>query len=255
MSRVCTIHSEDSVVERKVALVTGASRGIGREIALQLAKEGFALALVQSRPSQAAEETLEAVCALSEASAYYCDVSDAQAFQEVVRQVLEVYGRVDALINNAGITEDQLILRMKEEAFDRVIDVNLKGAFNGIQALTRTMMKQRQGVIVNIGSVVGLSGNPGQANYSAAKAGLIGLTRSVAKELGGRNIRCNVVAPGFIETEMTQDLGESPLKERIPLGRSGSAEEVAQVVAFLCSDKASYITGAVIAVDGGLGLV
>ncbi len=242
-------------MERNVALITGASRGIGKAIALRLAKDGFALALVQSRISQASDETLADVKALTEAKSYTCDVSDTQEFQNVVANVLDDFGRIDVLVNNAGITADQLILRMKEEEFDRVLSVNLKGAFNGIKAVTRSMMKQRGGVIVNIGSVVGLSGNPGQTNYAASKAGLIGLTRSVAKELGGRNIRCNVVTPGFIETEMTKDLEESPLKERIPLGRSGSTEDVANTVAFLCNDEAAYITGAVIAVDGGLGIV
>lgn len=243
-------------VSRKVALVTGGSRGIGRACALELARQGYDVAVVYAGNEAAAEECvglLEGIGAT--AKAYRCNVADEDEVKETVKAVQDDFGPVWALVNDAGITRDTLLARMKDEDFDAVIDVNLKGAFHMIRALARGFVRQKGGRIVNLASVVGLSGNIGQANYAASKAGLIGLTKSVARELAGRGVTCNAVAPGFIATDMTAKLAPetvSAYEADIPLKRLGTPEEVAQVVAFLASDAASYVTGEVIRIDGGL---
>ena len=240
----------------KVALVTGASRGIGKAIALKLAEAGMDIAIVYAGNTAAAEQCQKEVEALGvRAKTYQCDVSDFSAAGELVSSVIADLGPIWALVNNAGITKDTLCMRMKEEEFDRVIAVNLKGAFNLIRQACGGMMRSRAGRIINLTSVVGLMGNAGQANYAAAKAGLIGLTKSVAKELASRGVTCNAIAPGFIETDMTavlSDAAKESLKSQIPLGRTGTAGDVAELVAFLASERAGYITGQVISVDGGM---
>jgi 3-oxoacyl-[acyl-carrier protein] reductase len=243
-------------LEGKVAIVTGGGRGIGRAIAAVLAAEGAKVAVNYSRSAEAAAQTVAQIRkAGGTAMAAQADVASADEIAALVTQVVEEFGQVDILVNNAGITRDKLLLRMSEEDWDAVLDTNLKGAFLCIKAVAPLMVKQKSGVIVNVGSVVGRVGGPGQANYSASKAGLFGLTKSLAKELGSRNIRINAVAPGFIETEMTEvlkaDYREAILKQ-IPLGRFGAAKDVARVVAFLCSSDAAYIHGEVITIDGGL---
>ncbi len=242
----------------KTALITGASRGIGRAIALELAGPGMRLALIYRGNQTAAEETAAACREKgAECEIYACDVADFVAVKETADRVLARFGAVDILVNNAGITKDGLLILMKEEDYDRVIDTNLKGAFNFIRHLTPQFVKRRSGRIVNISSVVGLTGNAGQANYAAAKAGLIGLTKSVAKELASRSITCNAVAPGYIATEMTEamtDEGKQAMRRMIPMGRIGGAEEVARAVGFLCGEGAGYITGVVLRVDGGLAM-
>jgi len=244
--------------EDKVAVVTGSSRGIGRAIALRLAAGG-ARVVVNCRGSEAAaNEVVEQIRAGGgQAIAVLADVSQIGQAQALIDAAREAFGRVDILVNNAGTTRDTLIMRMSEEDWDVVIDTNLKGTFNCIKAASRPMMRQRYGRIVNITSVSGLAGNPGQANYASAKAGLIGLTKTVAKELGSRNITCNAVAPGYVPTELTASLPQDLIQlaiERTPLGRTGTAEEIAAAVAFLASDEAGFITGQVLAVDGGLAL-
>ncbi len=240
----------------KTALVTGASRGIGRVIAETLAQNGADIAAVYAGNEAAAGETLAKLKKIGvKAKTYRCDVADFTATGKLCEAVLTDFGGVDILVNNAGIVRDGLILQMKEEQFDEVIAVNLKGAFNLIKHLYSQFMKKRSGCILNISSVVGLMGNAGQANYAAAKAGLIGLTKSTARELAGRGVTCNAIAPGFIETEMTGALSEKvreKLIQEIPQKRPGSAGDVAELVAFLASDAARYITGEVIRVDGGL---
>ncbi|MDR2515094.1 MAG: 3-oxoacyl-[acyl-carrier-protein] reductase [Christensenellaceae bacterium] len=242
----------------KLALISGASRGIGRAIALALAQEGFDLALLYAGNEEAAAETKRLCEGLgARAALYCCDVSDFALSGETVRRVLSEQGQIDALVNNAGITNDKLLLQMKEEDFSRVIDVNLKGAFNLIRHCAPGFIKRRQGRILNISSVSGLMGNAGQANYAAAKAGLIGLTKSVAKELAPRGICCNALAPGFISTDMTASLpaaARETLLSAIPLKRAGEANEVGSLAAFLLGEHAGYITGAVIPIDGGLSM-
>lgn len=243
-------------LQGKVALVTGASRGIGRAIAISLAEAGADVAVNYAGNEQAAEETAEAVRAHGrKAITIRADVGDAGQADQMVKTVLDEFGRLDILVNNAGITRDNLLMRMKEEEFDQVINTNLKGVFNCMKAVTRPMMKQRSGRIINISSIVGAVGNPGQTNYVAAKAGVIGMTKSAAKELATRGITVNCVAPGFIETEMTDVLSEETketLLKSIPLGRLGQPEDIARIVRVLASEDASYMTGQTIHVDGGM---
>jgi len=238
----------------KIALVTGASRGIGKAVALKLASLGADVAVIYSGNAELAAEVCdEARKSGVRSAAFQCDVSDFAMAKETIEAVKSEFGTVDILVNNAGITRDGLILAMKEDAFDSVVDVNLKGVFNMIRHCTPIFVKKRFGKIINISSIAGMIGNAGQANYSAAKAGVIGLTKSVARELASRNVCCNAVAPGFIDTDMTKDIGsDNPLMAAIPLGRVGLPEEVAELVAFLCC--ADYITGEVVRVDGGLGI-
>jgi 3-oxoacyl-[acyl-carrier protein] reductase len=239
----------------KVALVTGASRGLGRAIALALAAEGASIAAV-ARSEDALKETLEAIRAAGGvAEPYALDVSDDSAVDATVDKIVARFQHVDILVNNAGVTRDGLLMRMKSEDWDAVIDTNLKGAFHLTKPVGRLMVKQRAGRIINISSVIGLMGNAGQANYAASKAGLIGFSKSVAREFASRNITCNVVCPGFIETDMTKGLSEDlrkKLLEKIPLQRLGQPDDVAGAVTFLCSPAASYITGQILTVDGGM---
>lgn len=243
-----------------VALVTGASRGIGAAIARGLASQGYAVAVNCSSEASmtAARELAAELSGMGvEAAAFKADVSDFDQAQGLVAEVMQKWGRLDVLVNNAGITRDGLLLRMSEEAFDSVIAVNLKGAFNCLRHAAPVMMRQRCGSIVNLSSVVGLHGNAGQANYAASKAGIVGLTRSAAKELAPRGIRVNAVAPGFIDTDMTRQMSEKARQaaaERIGLGHLGAPEDVAEAVCFLAGEKARYITGQVLAIDGGLQL-
>ncbi|CAM3779955.1 3-oxoacyl-[acyl-carrier-protein] reductase [Hathewaya histolytica] len=240
----------------KVAIVTGASRGIGKSIALKLAEMGANIVVNYRKSTELIEDCLKEIKAKGvEAIGVECDVSKFESVETLVKKSLEYFGKIDILINNAGITKDTLLLRMKEEDFDNVIDVNLKGTFNCVRQVVPVMLKQRNGSIINISSVVGLVGNPGQLNYASSKAGVIGLTKSLAKEVGSRGITVNAIAPGFIKTDMTEVLSEKvkeEVKKLIPLKRMGSAEDVANMVAFLVSEKGSYITGQVINVDGGM---
>jgi len=240
----------------KTALVTGASRGIGRAIALRLAEDGANVAVIYAGSADKAEAVVNEITALGvNAKAYRCNVADSAAVNETVKAVTNDLGKIDILVNNAGITRDGLMLRMKDEDFDAVFDTNLKGAFNMIRACYSGFIRKKSGKIINISSVSGIMGNAGQANYSASKAGVIGLTKSVARELASRGITCNAVAPGFIQTDMTENLGDNnPLLNSIPLGRMGKPEDIAAAVAFLASDSAAYITGEVLKVDGGLAI-
>ncbi len=240
----------------KTALVTGASRGIGRAIALRLAEDGANVAVIYAGSADKAEAVVNEITALGvNAKAYRCNVADSATVNETVKAVTNDLGKIDILVNNAGITRDGLMLRMKDEDFDAVLDTNLKGAFNMIRACYSGFIRKKSGRIVNISSVSGIMGNAGQANYSASKAGVIGLTKSVARELASRGITCNAVAPGFIQTDMTENLGDNnPLLNSIPLGRMGKPEDIAAAVAFLASDSAAYITGEVLKVDGGLAI-
>ncbi|MCS6886086.1 MAG: 3-oxoacyl-[acyl-carrier-protein] reductase [Acidobacteriota bacterium] len=242
----------------KVAIITGASRGIGRAIALELYKRGCNIVFNYTRSTQAAEELVkECTSTDRQALAYQVDAADFPAVQDMVKDVKSKLGRIDILVNNAGITNDKLIVRMKEEDWDKVLDTNLKSAFNFCRAVTPIMLKQESGRILNISSISGIVGMAGQANYSASKAGLIGLTKALAKELGSRNITVNALAPGMIETDMTATLSEDykkSLLEQIPLRRFGQVDEIARIAAFLVSEDAAYITGQVIQVDGGLAM-
>ena len=240
----------------KTALVTGASRGIGRAIALRLAEDGANVAVIYAGSADKAEAVVNEITALGvNAKAYRCNVADSAAVNETVKAVTNDLGKIDILVNNAGITRDGLMLRMKDEDFDAVLDTNLKGAFNMIRACYSGFIRKKSGRIINMSSVSGIMGNAGQANYSASKAGVIGLTKSVARELASRGITCNAVAPGFIQTDMTENLGDNnPLLNSIPLGRMGKPEDIAAAVAFLASDSAAYITGEVLKVDGGLAI-
>ncbi|MFY0759076.1 3-oxoacyl-[acyl-carrier-protein] reductase [Metabacillus dongyingensis] len=244
------------MVEGKVALVTGASRGIGRAIALELAQNGANVAVNYAGSEAKANEVVDEIKALGrEAFAVQADVSDSDAVAAMVKATVEQFGRLDILVNNAGITKDNLLMRMKDTEWDDVININLKGVFLTTKAVTRQMMKQRQGRIINIASIVGVSGNPGQANYVAAKAGVIGLTKTAAKELSSRNITVNAIAPGFITTDMTDKLTEEVKNEmlkQIPLARFGEPSDISNAVTFLASDKSSYITGQTIHIDGGM---
>ena len=245
-------------MDKRVALVTGAGRGIGAKIALTLAEENTDIAVVDYSDESAAQETLEALAQAGVTARYYkCDVSDFNAVKTVVDQIVKDFGKIDILVNNAGITADKLILRMEESDWDRVLDINLKGCFNMIKHVTPYMMRKRYGRIVSISSVVGMMGNAGQANYSAAKAGIIGFTKTLARELAPRNITVNAIAPGFISTDMTSVLPQSvvdTLMANIPLKRMGTVDDIAKACSFLASDDASYITGQVLAINGGLGM-
>lgn len=240
----------------KTALITGASRGIGRAIALKLASEGADIAVVYAGNTEKALDVVAEILTYGvKAEAFQCDVADFNAVKETVDAVKNTFGSIDILVNNAGITKDGLVMSMKEDAFDDVIATNLKGAFNMIRHCTPVFVRKRSGRIINISSVAGLMGNPGQANYAASKAGLIGLTKSVARELASRGVCCNAIAPGFIQTDMTENIAkDNPLLAGIPLGRIGQPEEIAALTAFLASDSAGYITGEVIRVDGGLAM-
>lgn len=242
----------------KTAVVTGGSRGIGKAIALTLAKDGANIAVLQIGDDENAAQTKEEITALGvKCEVYSCDVSNYDGVKETVDRVIEDFGAIDILINNAGIVRDSTLRSMKEQDFDSVISVNLKGAFNMIKHTYSHFMKRRSGKIVNISSVVALSGNAGQANYVSAKAGMIGLTKTVAKELGARGITCNAVAPGYIDTDMTKNLSDK-VKDNftalIPMRKPGSVQDVANAVAFLASDEAAYITGEVLRIDGGMAM-
>lgn len=240
----------------KIAVVTGASRGIGRAIAVELAKKGFFVVVNYNGSYEQAMETKQEIKSLGgKAQTVKCDISDFEACERFIKAVIDEHKRIDVLVNNAGITKDGLLMRMSEQDFMDVININLKGTFNCIRFASRYMTKQRAGRIINLSSVVGVAGNAGQSNYAASKAGVIGLTKSLAKELASRNITVNAIAPGFIETDMTSGLKEE-IKEKaitqIPLGHFGKAEDIAHTAAFLASSEAGYITGQVIHVDGGM---
>jgi 3-oxoacyl-[acyl-carrier protein] reductase len=244
------------LLENKTALITGASRGIGRGIAQTFVEQGCAVAFTYSSNSEAAEALVQELSTSGiQVKAYQSNAADFEAAQKLVDDVLADYGSLDILINNAGITKDNLLMRMGEEDFDKVIEVNLKSVFNMTKAVQRNFLKQRQGSLIHMSSVVGVKGNAGQANYAASKAGIIGFSKSVALELGSRNIRSNVIAPGFIETEMTAKLSEEVVqgwRDGIPLKRGGKPADVANACVFLASDLSGYITGQVLHVDGGM---
>lgn len=244
------------VLEEKVAIVTGGSRGIGRAVAIELAKCGCKVVINYLGNEKLAQEVVaEIIAAGGRAIAVRANVANLSEVEEMIKQVVDTYGRIDILINNAGITRDTLLMRMKEEQWDEVIDINLKGTYNCCKSVLKLMMKQKSGKIVNVASVVGVMGNAGQVNYAASKAGIIGLTKSLAKEVASRNISVNAIAPGFITTDMTGELSDTQseaLLQHIPLGRFGKPEEIASVVRFLVSDDAAYITGQTINLDGGM---
>ena len=242
----------------KVALVTGASRGIGAAIASKLASLGCDVAINYAVNIQKAEETLNSVKAYGvNAQIYQANVANYEEVEAMTKQIIKDFGHLDIIINNAGITSDNLMMRMDQDSFDSVIDVNLKGTWNVCKSITRPILKQRSGVIINLSSVVGINGNVGQVNYAASKAGVIGLTKSLAKEFASRNIRVNAVAPGYVKSDMTAKLSEEiteKVLENIPLGQLGEVEDIANAVAFLVSDEARYITGQVLVVDGGMAI-
>ena len=242
----------------KVALVTGASRGIGAAIASKLASLGCDVAINYAGNIQKAEETLNSVKAYGvTAQIYQANVANYEEVEAMTKQIIKDFGHLDIIINNAGITSDNLMMRMDQDSFDSVIDVNLKGTWNVCKSITRPILKQRSGVIINLSSVVGINGNVGQVNYAASKAGVIGLTKSLAKEFASRNIRVNAVAPGYVKSDMTAKLSEEiteKVLENIPLGQLGEVEDIANAVAFLVSDEARYITGQVLVVDGGMAI-
>lgn len=242
--------------EGKTVMITGSSTGIGRQTALTFAAQGANVAIVYIGPKELADEVVSEIEKLgSKAIAYECDVSKFDQASATVKQAIADFGGIDVLVNNAGITRDGLALSIKDEDWDAVLSVNLKGAFNMIKACYRSFIRKRSGKIVNISSVSGMIGNPGQVNYSASKAGLIGLTKTIARELAERNINCNAVAPGFIATGMTKDLGDNnTLLQSIPCRKVGEPQDIANAVVFLSSDEAKYITGEVVRVDGGLGM-
>lgn len=244
------------MLQGKNALVTGASRGIGKSIALELAKQGANVAVNYAGNKEMAESVATEISKMGVKSfTIQTDVSKETEVKDMIKQVVKNFGSLDVLVNNAGITNDNLLMRMKEEAFDEVININLKGVFLCMKAAARPMIRQRSGKIINVASIVGVSGNPGQVNYVAAKAGVIGMTKSTAKELASRNILVNAVAPGFISTDMTDELTEQQREEMlslIPLARLGTPDNVANVVRFLASDDANYITGQTIHIDGGM---
>jgi len=244
------------LLEGKNAIITGGSRGIGKGIAEVFAKHGANVAFTYNSSSQSAEELAKELEGLGiKAKAYQSNAASFKESQELVDKVVEDFGSIDIVVNNAGITKDNLLMRMSEEDFDKVIEVNLKSIFNMTKAVQRTMLKQRSGSIINMSSVVGVTGNAGQANYAASKAGIIGFSKSMAQELGSRNIRTNVIAPGFIETEMTEKLDEKTVqgwRDAIPLKRGGKPEDIANACVYLGSDLSSYVTGQVIHVDGGM---
>lgn len=241
-------------LNNKVAIITGASQGIGRTIALVFAKSSAIVICIARSESKIKELCLEITDQGGQASPIACDVGDGDAYANAIKSVANEYGKLDILINNAGITRDALLMRMNDTQWDEVLNTNLKGAFHGMKSAIRPMMKNKYGRIINITSIVGLTGNPGQANYAASKAGLIGMTQSIAKEVGTRGITVNCIAPGWIDTEMTVDLPEDSKKDlldRIPIGKIGKPEDIAHAAVFLASDEASYITGQTITVDGG----
>lgn len=239
-------------MSEKLALVTGGSRGIGRACALELAKAGYDVVINYAGNEEAANKTVEEIKALGvESEAFKFDISDSEASNKAISEIHAKYGRIDILVNNAGITRDGLFMRMNKENWDAVINTNLTGAYNVTQPVATIMVRQRSGAIVNMASIVGVYGNAGQANYAAAKAGLIGFTKSLAKELASRNIRVNAIAPGFIQTDMTKGLDGEKMAEHIPLKRLGDAEDIASAVKYLAVD-ATYVTGQVLQVDGGL---
>ena len=244
------------LLKDKVALITGAARGIGKAIALKYASEGAHIAFTDLVINEAAEETVKELEAFGvTVKAYASNAADFEATQTVVEQVVKDFGRIDILVNNAGITKDGLVMRMSEQQWDAVIAVNMKSAFNFMHAVVPVMARQRSGSIINMASIAGQTGNPGQVNYSASKAGLIAMAKSVAKEMGSRGIRANAIAPGYVISEMTEALPQSVRDEfvkMIPLGRGASVDEIASVALFLASDLASYVTGQVIAVNGGM---
>ena len=244
------------MLKGKTAIVTGGSRGIGAAICKRFAEQGANIALLYAGNTQKAEETKAALLEMGvKAEAYQCNVADAEQVAAVCKQIIKDFGGADILVNNAGITKDKLVPMMKVPDFDSVVDTNLKGAFYMIKQLYPVFMKQKSGKIINISSVSGLMGNPGQTNYSASKAGLIGLTKSVAKELASRNVNCNAIAPGFVATDMTKNLSENnALVDHIPMKRFAQPEDIANLALFLASDQSDYITGEVIRIDGGLAM-
>lgn len=246
------------MLENKIALVTGASRGIGKEIALSLAKEGATVILNYNGSEEKAKQAAEEIASAGgKAEIYQCNVSDFEACGQMIQELVKKYGRIDILVNNAGITRDGLLMKMSEEDFDAVVNTNLKGAFNTIRHMSRFFLKQKSGKVINISSVSGILGNAGQANYSASKAGVIGLTKSVARELASRGINVNAIAPGFVATDMVEAMTEdakAKMTDAIPLKRIGTTKDIANMAVFLASDLSDYITGQVFAVDGGMSI-